>query len=117
MMTRRWNRYGLLLGLWLSVPSLAFAAPALAPPTFTFQGRFFNSAGTAPLTDVNPDPNIVEVSLAASPSQTSYLDGKVADVWAYRDAAVEGSTPAIEGKGGRVRGQAGEVRPLVARGW
>ncbi|MBA3671331.1 MAG: multicopper oxidase family protein [Gemmatimonadaceae bacterium] len=49
------------------------------------------------LTDTNPDPNIVEVQLVASPATHEYLPGKLADVWAFRDGAVPGSTGSIPG--------------------
>jgi FtsP/CotA-like multicopper oxidase with cupredoxin domain len=45
----------------------------------------------AALVDTAPDPNLVEVTLIAGPSQTTYLPGKPADVWAYRDGS--GSAP------------------------
>lgn len=51
---------------------------------------------SAVLTDVNPDPNIVEVELVAGVSTTEYLEGKTAEVWAYRDGAVpeaQGTVP------------------------
>ena len=40
-----------------------------------------------PLTDMNPDPDIVEVELVAAPATHTYLPGKPADVWAFRDGA------------------------------
>lgn len=40
-----------------------------------------------PLTDVNPDPGVVEVQLVAGPVEVEYLPGKRASVWAYRDGA------------------------------
>ncbi len=49
------------------------------------------------LIDINPDPNIVEVRLAASESTTEYLPGKMAAVWAFRDGAVEGSKGTVPG--------------------
>jgi FtsP/CotA-like multicopper oxidase with cupredoxin domain len=49
------------------------------------------------LTDVNPHPEIVEVYLVASVSQTTFLPGKVAPVWAYRDGAVPGSVGVVPG--------------------
>lgn len=49
------------------------------------------------LTDVNPDADIVEVELVATPSQHSYLEGKPADVWAFRDGAVASSAASIPG--------------------
>ena len=49
------------------------------------------------LTDVNPDPSIVEVQLVATTGRTEYLTGKPADVWAYRDGARTDATPTIPG--------------------
>ena len=57
-------------------------APSVAPPA---------------LTDTNPDPAVVEVQLVATASTHSYLPGKAADVWAYRDGAIVGSEPTIPG--------------------
>jgi FtsP/CotA-like multicopper oxidase with cupredoxin domain len=37
--------------------------------------------------DLNPDPDIVEVSLVAEPAWFEYVDGTPSAVWAYRDAA------------------------------
>ena len=49
------------------------------------------------LTDVNPDPNIVEVQLVAGLSTTEYLPGKPAEVWAYRDGARPASRGTVPG--------------------
>ena len=49
------------------------------------------------LADLNADPNIVEVRLAASVSTTEYLAGKKAEVWGFRDASVAGSKGSIPG--------------------
>ena len=49
------------------------------------------------LTDINPDPNIVEVELVATAGTHEYLDGKPADIWGFRDGAIAGSKPAIPG--------------------
>ena len=57
-------------------------APDVAPPR---------------LTDLNPDPSIVEVELVATTATHTYLPGKPADVWAFRDGAVAGSVPTIPG--------------------
>ena len=51
----------------------------------------------ARLTDTNLDPTVVEVRLAAGPSTAQFLDGKDADVWAFRDAAIEGSLGTVPG--------------------
>ena len=49
------------------------------------------------LKDVNPDPDIVEVELAASEGSTSYIaDGK-AEIWGYRDASVAHSRARVPG--------------------
>ena len=48
------------------------------------------------LTDVNPDPDVVEVSLVAGVASVEYLEGKRAEVWAFRDgsrADAVGSVP------------------------
>jgi FtsP/CotA-like multicopper oxidase with cupredoxin domain len=50
-----------------------------------------------PLTDTNPDPDTVEVQLVASETTHEYLPGTLADVWAFRDGAIEGSTGSIPG--------------------
>lgn len=52
---------------------------------------------SATLTDINPDPNIVEVQLIAGTATKEYLPGKVANVWAYRDGAIEGSVGSVPG--------------------
>lgn len=49
------------------------------------------------LTDLNPDPNIVEVRLVAGVSTTEYLAGKQTDVWAYRDGALADSRASVPG--------------------
>jgi FtsP/CotA-like multicopper oxidase with cupredoxin domain len=49
------------------------------------------------LTDLNPDPNIVEVRLVAGISTTEYLAGKQTEVWAYRDGAIAGSRGTVPG--------------------
>jgi FtsP/CotA-like multicopper oxidase with cupredoxin domain len=49
------------------------------------------------LTDVNPDPNIVEVQLIAGVSTAEYLRGKPTEVWAYRDGALPGSAGTVPG--------------------
>ncbi len=47
--------------------------------------------------DMNPDPNIVEVTLVAAAASTVYVDGRATDVLAYRDGAVEGSVATVPG--------------------
>lgn len=49
------------------------------------------------LTDINPDPGIVEVELVASIGTAEYLAGKHAQIWGYRDGAVAGSAAAVPG--------------------
>ena len=49
------------------------------------------------LTDVNPDPSVVEVQIVATSATIEYLPGKVANVWAYRDGAVANSTGHVPG--------------------
>ncbi len=56
--------------------------PELAPPT---------------LIDRNPDPNIVEVDLIAGVSEHTYLPGKPAEVWAFRDGADPDAVGTIPG--------------------
>lgn len=50
-----------------------------------------------PFVDLNPDPGVVEVRLAASPGEVEYLAGKPAAVWAYRDAGRADALPTIPG--------------------
>lgn len=50
-----------------------------------------------PLTDTNPDPDIVEVQLVAEEATHEYLPGKFAEVWAFRDGARPGSVATIPG--------------------
>jgi FtsP/CotA-like multicopper oxidase with cupredoxin domain len=49
------------------------------------------------MTDTNPDPNLVEVTLVASAATFEYVQGQVGNVLAYRDGAIPGSTPTIPG--------------------
>lgn len=51
----------------------------------------------AVLTDLDPDPNVVEVQLAASPATHEYLNGKPAEVSAFRDASIPGSVGTVPG--------------------
>lgn len=76
---------GLMLGLLCSLAACgeAMPRPPLPPPV--------------PLTDINPDPRIVEVELVAGLSSTEYLPGKPAQVWAYRDGAKPGSVGTVPG--------------------
>jgi FtsP/CotA-like multicopper oxidase with cupredoxin domain len=50
-----------------------------------------------PFTDTNPDPDIVEVRVVAELATHTYLAGKPADVWAFRDGAVAGASATIPG--------------------
>jgi len=54
-------------------------------------------ASLVPLTDINPDPNVVEVQLVAGLSTTEYVPGVRAQVWAYRDGALAGSVGSVPG--------------------
>jgi FtsP/CotA-like multicopper oxidase with cupredoxin domain len=56
-----------------------------------------DSQTLATLTDLDPDPDVVEVELVASPATTEYLDGKPADVWAFRDGAKVDSVGTVPG--------------------
>ena len=49
------------------------------------------------LTDVNADPSIVEVNLVAAPARATFLPGKPADVWAFRDGSVDGAEGSVPG--------------------
>jgi FtsP/CotA-like multicopper oxidase with cupredoxin domain len=49
------------------------------------------------LTDVNPDPNVVEVELVAGRATAAYLPGKPTEVWAYRDGALPDSQATVPG--------------------
>ena len=48
------------------------------------------------LVDTNPDPHVVEVDLIATPATLSYVDGKPAEVWAYRDGNSD-EAPSVPG--------------------
>jgi FtsP/CotA-like multicopper oxidase with cupredoxin domain len=82
-------RQGLLL---VAVPFLALGCGAeseeLSPPDLT---------EPPVLTDVNPDPNIVEVQLVAGLSTAAYLRGKPTEIWAYRDGALPNSKGTVPG--------------------
>ncbi len=41
----------------------------------------------AVLTDLDPDPDVVEVELVAAPARIEILEGTTAEVWAFRDGA------------------------------
>jgi FtsP/CotA-like multicopper oxidase with cupredoxin domain len=90
--------------VWLSLVLLSLGCGDGA----TSSGDSPNRALQA-LLDINPDPRIVEVVLVASESETEYLRGTRAGIWAYRDGSVPGSIgqvpgPLLEAKrGDRVR--------------
>jgi FtsP/CotA-like multicopper oxidase with cupredoxin domain len=49
------------------------------------------------LTDVNPDPSIIEVQLVAGVATAEYLRGKPTEVWAYRDGALPSAGATVPG--------------------
>lgn len=49
------------------------------------------------LEDTNPDPDIVEVELAAAEGSKRYIDGGKAHIWGYRDASLRDSRPSVPG--------------------
>ena len=57
--------------------------PAAAPPPAAAVWSMPDVQGVSALEDENPDPNIVEVTLAAGRTSTSYIAGKKAQVFAY----------------------------------
>ena len=75
----------------------AAACSSRAAPTDAPSAPPVDAYALAVLTDTNPDPRVVEVTLAATPSQVEYLPGKTADVWAYRDASIAGSRGTVPG--------------------
>lgn len=78
---------------------MGMAHHAVALALLTACGESASERGLAPppLTDTNPDPNIVEVELVAVTATHEYLAGKPADVWAFRDGAKARSKPSIPG--------------------
>jgi len=76
----------------LACLAVACAAPEPSPPASV--GR---SIDLAPLHDQNPDPDIVEVTLVASPARVEILTGQPAEVWAYRDGSIPDAAPRIPG--------------------
>lgn len=68
-----------------TTPSTAGDAPASDP------------FAIATLTDINADPDVVEVRVVAGLARVEYLPGKPADVWAYRDGAIPGSVGTVPG--------------------
>lgn len=71
---------------------VACGSEGSAPPS---EAR--DSFAAALLTDVSPDPNVVEVQLVAAPAVVEYLPGKRTEVWAYRDGAKPGSVGSVPG--------------------
>ncbi|MBS2012554.1 MAG: multicopper oxidase family protein [Deltaproteobacteria bacterium] len=80
--------YGLLFCALVACASTESEGPD-APPA-----NAPDISSIATLTDTNPDPNVVEVSLVAAPATVEYLTGKTTDVWAYRDGAAPAGTKA-----------------------
>jgi len=66
----------LALACCLAACESAASAPRFEPPT---------------LTDLDPDPSVLEVELVAGLATHEYLPGRRADVRAFRDGAVPGS--------------------------
>ncbi len=56
-----------------------------------------DAVDVAVLTDTNPDPQIVEVEIAAGVGAVEYLRGKKTEVWGYRDGARPGSPVSVPG--------------------
>lgn len=54
-------------------------------------------AGADVLTDMNDQPDVVEVSLVAGPAEVSYLQTGPAQAWAYRDGARAGAVGSVPG--------------------
>ena len=82
-------------------PSMArfLAMPAivlLACATDT-EGAEPSTPEVAPLTDINDDPDVVEVKLVASEGGQRYLADGDAEIWGYRDGAVKDSEAAVPG--------------------
>jgi FtsP/CotA-like multicopper oxidase with cupredoxin domain len=50
-----------------------------------------------PFVDTNPDPNVVEVSLVVTTGSVEYRPDRPAQVWGYRDGAVEGARVRVPG--------------------
>jgi FtsP/CotA-like multicopper oxidase with cupredoxin domain len=60
-------------------------------------GSLTNLTEPPALTDINPDPNVVEVQLVAGLATAEYLRGKPTEVWAYRDGALPNSPGSVPG--------------------
>jgi FtsP/CotA-like multicopper oxidase with cupredoxin domain len=77
----------------LGVALVACGSAAEPPSPASSPARLRESA---PLNDLNPDPDVVEVELVATAWSTEYLAGKPSEVWAYRDGA-SNAAPSIPG--------------------
>ncbi len=84
-------RFGSLAPVWIAILSGCGGEP-VAPETPGTQLREI-----ALLTDVNPDPNVVEVELVAGLSTIEYLKGKTTEVWAYRDGSLPDAKGTVPG--------------------
>jgi FtsP/CotA-like multicopper oxidase with cupredoxin domain len=73
------QRYGLVCVL-CALPALGGACVDEEPDQ-----QAGDPSQLVPFIDVNPDPNVVEVSLVATTSRAEYVRGVQADVFAYRD--------------------------------
>jgi FtsP/CotA-like multicopper oxidase with cupredoxin domain len=49
------------------------------------------------ITDINPEPNIVEVNLVAAVGETQYIAGKATQIWGYQDGSKPGAGPIVPG--------------------
>ncbi|MEO5727296.1 MAG: multicopper oxidase domain-containing protein, partial [Byssovorax sp.] len=80
-----------------TLAALACLAVACAAPEPSLPASVDRSIDLSPLHDQNPDPDIVEVTLVASPARVEILTGHPADVWAYRDGSIPDAAPRIPG--------------------
>lgn len=81
----------------VALTALACVAAACAAPEPSPAAREDRAIELVPLQDTNPDPDIVEVTLVATPARVEILPGKPASVWAYRDGSIPGSAPTLPG--------------------
>ena len=96
------NRVGELRGVPLrircAIPFVAACVIACASEeSATTDPPIGPALDLATLTDTNPDPNVVEVSLVAAPAIVEYLPGKNTEVWAYSDGSIAGSKGTVPG--------------------
>ena len=75
----------LVISVWLAAACGSSTEPAPSPPEL------------AVLTDLNPDPGIVEVEIVAAPATVEILPGRPAEVWAFRDGADDDATGTVPG--------------------